>query len=69
VPGAPTPSSVLSVLAKARLVELGRDLAVALPASATKDQQIERLTRAAALDCPAPATSRWCAIASTSSRR
>ena len=53
MPGVPTPSSVLSVLAKARLVELGRDLAVALPASATKDQQIERLTRAAALDLPA----------------
>ena len=38
---------VLAVLTKGRLAELGRELAVALPVSATKETQIERLVRAA----------------------
>jgi hypothetical protein len=38
---------VLGVLTKGRLAELGRELAVALPVSATKESQIERLVRAA----------------------
>jgi hypothetical protein len=49
-PGSPTASSILSVLAKGRLAELGRELAVALPGSATKEQQVDRLSRIAGLD-------------------
>jgi len=48
--GSPTASSVLSVLAKGRLVELGRELAVAVPGSATKEQQVDPLSRTASLD-------------------
>ncbi len=51
--GVPTPVSVLTVLPKARLLELGRELAVALPTSATKEQQVERLVKAAELALPA----------------
>jgi hypothetical protein len=46
----PTPSTVLSVLPKSRLLELGRELTVAVPASATKEQQVDRLSRATGLD-------------------
>ncbi|MEZ4364024.1 MAG: DISARM system SNF2-like helicase DrmD [Kofleriaceae bacterium] len=40
----------MSALPKGRLVELGRELAVAVPSSATKEQQIERLAKTAGLD-------------------
>jgi hypothetical protein len=50
--GGPTPSTVLSVLPKGRLVDLGRELAIAVPASATKEQQVERLSGASGLDLP-----------------
>jgi len=43
-------SSVLSVLGKARLVELGRELAVSVPATITKEQQVERLLKASGVD-------------------
>lgn len=46
----PTPASVLALLSKSRLVELGRELATAIPSSATKEQQLDRLTRTAGLD-------------------
>jgi hypothetical protein len=42
----PTPASVLTALPKSRIVELGRELAVAIPSAATKEQQVERLTAA-----------------------
>ncbi len=47
---APSPSSVLAVLSKARLAELGRELSVALPTSATKEQQVDRLARTSGAD-------------------
>ena len=40
------------MLPKGRLVELGRELAVAVPSSATKEQQVERLARTSGLDLP-----------------
>jgi hypothetical protein len=46
---APTTRSVLETLAKARLVELGRGFAIAVPANATKEQQIEALAAAGAV--------------------
>jgi hypothetical protein len=46
----PTPNSVLQVVSKARLAELGRDLSVGLPSSGTKEQQVERLIRASNVD-------------------
>lgn len=45
-----TPASALGVLAKARLVELGRELAVSVPATVTKEQQIERIAKTSGLD-------------------
>lgn len=50
--GSPSLSSVLSVLPKGRLVELGRELAVAVPNSTTKEQQVDRLAKASGLDLP-----------------
>ena len=51
-PSRPNPNSVLAVLSKARLAELARELSVAVPASATKDQQVDRLLRASGADLP-----------------
>lgn len=41
------PAGLLAVLTKQRLLELGRELSVALPTSAPKEVQIERLVRGA----------------------
>ena len=43
----PSTLSVLSVLTKARLVELGRTLGTGIPLDTTKEQQIAALQRAA----------------------
>lgn len=43
---APTTRSVLGVLPKARLVELGRDVGVTLPPAAAKDEHAESLIKA-----------------------
>lgn len=43
----PTSQSLLQVLTKERLAELGRELAVFVPSSATKDVRIDRLVSAA----------------------
>lgn len=48
----PTTESVLAVLPKSRLVELGRELSIAVPSSATKEQQLDRLARATGLKLP-----------------
>lgn len=48
----PTPESVLAVLPKSRLVELGRELSIAVPSSATKEQQLDRLAKATGLELP-----------------
>ena len=49
----PTPDSVLRSLTQSRLVELGRELGVALPSSGRKDVQISRLIDGAHLPLPA----------------
>jgi SNF2 family DNA or RNA helicase len=46
----PSPNSVLSTLTKARLGTLGMDLSVAVPVSASKEQQIDRLIQASGID-------------------
>lgn len=46
----PTPTSILNTLTKARLATLGLDLSVALPGSANKDQQVERLVQGSGVD-------------------
>lgn len=43
-------SSVLSVLGKSRLVDLGRELAVSVPSTITKEQQVDRLLKASGID-------------------
>lgn len=48
--GAPTSTSVLTVLTQARLGELARGLGVSIPSSGRKDVQIARLLDAARLD-------------------
>ncbi len=49
----PTPDSVLRSLTQSRLIELGRELGVALPSSGRKDVQIARLIDSARLPLPA----------------
>lgn len=51
--GAPTSTSVLTVLTQARLGELARGLGVSIPSSGRKDVQIARLLDAARLPLPA----------------
>src|SRR3954470_412347 len=51
--GAPTSTSVLTVLTQARLGELARGLGVSIPSSGRKDAQIARLLDAARLPLPA----------------
>ncbi|GEM_PF-4158063 len=45
-------SSVLGTLNKGRLTDLGRDLGITFPPSATKDAQIASVTNLAGLDLP-----------------
>lgn len=50
---APTPDSVLRSLTQARLIELGRELGVAIATAARKDAQIGKLIEGARLPLPA----------------
>jgi superfamily II DNA or RNA helicase len=49
----PTPDSILRSLTQARLIELSRELGVAIPATGRKDTQIARLIESAHLPLPA----------------
>src|SRR5690242_20220022 len=51
--GAPTSTSVLTVLTQARLGELARSLGISIPSSERKDVQVARLLDAAQLPLPA----------------
>ena len=44
--------SILQVLPKARLIDLGRDFNVAVPTSATKDKQADALLNTGLVDLP-----------------
>ncbi len=48
----PDPRSVLEVLTKPRLAVIGREVGVSIPASGTKEAQIEALASSSALDLP-----------------
>jgi hypothetical protein len=48
---APTAQSILHVLAKPRLIALGRDVDVAVPPAATKDVQVRLIVASTPVGC------------------